>query len=49
MLAAIALAGDQLPMPGKQCFRRDDCGNFAENASAKLFGPGSQAPSLVAV
>jgi len=49
LFAAVVLSGDQLPAPSQQRLRGNYCGNLMKDSTAKLFGLGGQAPTLVVV
>jgi hypothetical protein len=49
VLAPIVLLGDQLPVPGQEGFRRDDCRDFPKNATPEHLRLGRQAPALIVV
>ena len=49
MVPPIVLLGDQLPVPGQEGLRRDDGGDFTQQATPQRFGLGRQAPTLIVV
>ena len=48
-LAAIVFLGDQPSVPGQEGFRRDDGGDFTQQATPQRFGLGGQAAALIIV
>ena len=49
VLAAIVFHGDQLSVPSQEGFRRDDGGDFTQQATPQRFGLGGQAAALIIV